>query len=213
MNPSNSVRQTERTDFWSEHVRNGSPAEGGAAPPALISLIAASIRRERDRAGLSLTELARRAGIAKSTLSQLESGVGNPSVETLWALGVALGVPFSRLVDLPRPNVRVIRAGEGPVTYSERASYAATLLASCPPNARRDIYRIQVQPGEPRISEPHMPGTMEHVVLSTGRALVGPTGQPAELAPGDYITYPGDAPHIFKAVQSDTTAVMIMEHI
>lgn len=194
-------------------MRNGSPAEGGAAPPALISLIAASIRRERDRAGLSLTELARRAGIAKSTLSQLESGVGNPSVETLWALGVALGVPFSRLVDLPRPNVRVIRAGEGPVTYSERASYAATLLASCPPNARRDIYRIQVQPGEPRISEPHMPGTMEHVVLSTGRALVGPTGQPAELAPGDYITYPGDAPHIFKALQSDTTAVMIMEHI
>ena len=36
---------------------NGSRAEG-AAPPAVISLIAASIRRERDRAGLSLTELA-----------------------------------------------------------------------------------------------------------------------------------------------------------
>ena len=35
---------------------NGSQAEG-AGPPALISLIAASIRRERDRAGLSLTEL------------------------------------------------------------------------------------------------------------------------------------------------------------
>jgi len=179
-------------------VGNGSPAEGTGSP-ALISLIAASIRRERDRAGLSLTELARRAGIAKSTLSQLESGVGNPSVETLWALGVALGVPFSRLVDQPRPTVRVIRSGEGPVTYSERASYAATLLASCPPHARRDIYRIQVQPGEPRLSEPHNPGATEHVVLSTGRALVGPAGQPADLGPGDYIWYPGDAPHIFKA--------------
>ena len=33
-------------------------------------------------------------------------------------------------------------AGEGPITYSERADYAATLLASCPPQARRDIYRI-----------------------------------------------------------------------
>lgn len=199
-------------EVWSEHVGNGSRAEG-AAPSALISLIAASIRRERGRAGLSLTELARRAGIAKSTLSQLESGVGNPSVETLWALGSALGVPFSRLVDLPRPTVRVIRSGEGPAAYSERANYAATLLASCPPNARRDIYRIQVQPGEPRLSEPHMPGTAEHVVLSTGRALVGPAGQPADLSPGDYITYPGDAPHIFKALETDTTAVMIMEHI
>jgi transcriptional regulator with XRE-family HTH domain len=191
---------------------NGSPAED-AAPPALISLIAASIRRERDRAGLSLTELARRAGIAKSTLSQLESGVGNPSVETLWALGVALGVPFSRLVDQPRPVVRVIRSGEGLATYSERANYAATLLASCPPGARRDIYRIEVQPGEPRLSEPHNPGATEHLVLSTGRALVGPAGEPAELGPGDYIAYPGDAPHIFKALEPDTTAVMIMEHI
>ena len=190
----------------------GSRAEG-AAPPAVISLIAASIRRERDRAGLSLTELARRAGIAKSTLSQLESGVGNPSVETLWALGVALGVPFSRLVDQPRPAVRVIRSGEGLVTYSERASYAATLLASCPPGARRDIYRIEVQPGEPRLSEPHNPGATEHVVLSTGRALVGPAEQPADVGPGDYIAYPGDAPHIFKALEPDTTAVMIMEHV
>jgi len=191
---------------------SGSAAEG-AGPPALISQIAASIRRERGRTGLSLTELARRAGIAKSTLSQLESGVGNPSVETLWALGVALGVPFSRLVDQPRPAVRVIRSGEGPVTYSERASYAATLLASCPPHARRDIYRIEVQPGEPRLSEPHNPGATEHVVLSTGRALVGPAGEPADLGPGDYIAYPGDAPHIFKALEPDTTAVLIMEHI
>jgi len=194
-------------------VGTGSPGEGAAPPPALISLIAASIRRERDRAGLSLTELARRAGIAKSTLSQLESGVGNPSVETLWALGVALGVPFSRLVDVPRPAVRVVRAGEGPVTYSERANYAATLLASCPPNARRDIFRIEVQPGEPRLSDPHMPGTTEHVVLSTGRAHIGPADQPADLGPGDYISYPGDAPHIFRALEPDTTAVMIMEHI
>src|SRR5215468_10122828 len=191
----------------------GGPGAVGAMPPGLIGQIAAAIRRERGRAGLSLTELARRAGIAKSTLSQLESGVGNPSVETLWALGVALGVPFSRLVDQPRPVVRVIRSGEGLVTYSERANYAATLLASCPPGARRDIYRIEVQPGEPRLSEPHNPGATEHVVLSTGRALIGPAGEPADLGPGDYIVYPGDAPHIFKALEPDTTAVLIMEHI
>ena len=48
----------------------------------------AGLRRERERVGLSLSELAKRAGIAKSTLSQLESASGNPSVETLWALGV-----------------------------------------------------------------------------------------------------------------------------
>ena len=44
-----------------------------------ISVIAKSLTRERSRTGLSLAEVARRAGIAKSTLSQLESGNGNPS--------------------------------------------------------------------------------------------------------------------------------------
>ncbi|MFJ1703711.1 helix-turn-helix domain-containing protein [Kitasatospora sp. NPDC088346] len=193
----------------------GTPSPGAAEPPRLdlIALIAASIRRERTRVGLSLTELAKRAGIAKSTLSQLESGAGNPSVETLWALGVALGVPFSRLVDPPRPAVRVIRVGEGPVTYSERADYAATLLASCPPNARRDLYRIEAQPGGSRVSDPHMAGTTEHLVVGTGRALVGPAEEPVELGPGDYIAYPGDAAHVFRALEPDTTALIVMEHV
>jgi transcriptional regulator with XRE-family HTH domain len=177
-------------------------------PPASTTPTAAIC----DRAGLSLSELARRAGIAKSTLSQLESGAGNPSVETLWALATALGVQFSQLVDPPRPAVRVIRAGEGPVLYSEHASYAASLLASCPPGARRDIYWARAEPGEPRESAPHIPGTLEHLVLGTGRAQVGPVGELVEVGPGDYVLYPGDVPHIFKALVTETTAVMILEH-
>ncbi|MER7668441.1 XRE family transcriptional regulator [Kitasatospora sp. NPDC096128] len=193
--------------------RTARPEGANGSGTELIGQIAASIRRERERSGLSMTELARRAGIAKSTLSQLESGAGNPSVETLWALGVALNVPFSRLVDPPRPTVKVLRAGEGPVTHSEQANYAATVLSSCPPNARRDIYRIEAQPGETRASDPHMPGTVEHVMIGSGRALVGPSEAPVELGPGDYASYPGDAPHVFRALAPDTLAVIVMEHI
>ncbi len=182
------------------------------ATKAPLDVIAASLARERRRAGLSLAEVARRAGIAKSTLSQLESGTGNPSVETLWALGVALDVPFARLVDPPRGAVQVIRRGEGPAVASERADYVATLLASCPPNARRDLYLITVQPGAPRESDPHMPGVTEHVVLASGRALVGVAEDPVELAPGDYVAYPGDEPHVFRALDPDTMAVMASEH-
>jgi transcriptional regulator with XRE-family HTH domain len=181
-----------------------------AEPP--IAAIATALRKERTRAGLTLTELARRAGIAKSTLSQLESGTGNPSVETLWALGVALDVPFSRLVDAPQQQVRVIRAGEGPVTYAEHAGYAATLLASCPPQARRDLYRVSAEPGEPRRSDPHQAGTSEHVVLTSGRARVGPAAAPLDLVVGDYVCYAGDLPHVFEALELGTTAVMVREH-
>ncbi|HEY8458555.1 MAG TPA: XRE family transcriptional regulator [Actinopolymorphaceae bacterium] len=183
-----------------------------AAVKAPIAVIAQSLKRERQRAKLSLAEVARRAGIAKSTLSQLESGSGNPSIETLWALGVALGVPFAQLVQPTQPAVQVIRAGEGPTLASERSDYVATLLATCPPNARRDIYLIRAQPDAPKESEPHMPGVIEHVVLSSGRAVVGVADDPVELKPGDYAAYPADVAHVFKALEADTVAVMVSEH-
>jgi len=220
MNTDPVVRQNERVTDMTNPA--GSPAPGGAptapgAAPAApggapLELIAASLRRERRRTGLSLTEVARRAGIAKSTLSQLESGTGNPSLETLWAICVALDAPFSRLLDPPRPRVQVIRADEGPTVSAAEANYQATLLAACPPGARRDVYRIAAEPGHARASDAHMPGVMEHVVLSAGRALVGVADDPVELGPGDYISYPGDIPHVFEALEPGTLAVLVSEH-
>ncbi|MEV4312560.1 XRE family transcriptional regulator [Actinocrispum sp. NPDC049592] len=183
------------------------------SPESVIQVIAASLQRERRRAGLSLAETARRAGIAKSTLSQLESGTGNPSVETLWALCVTLDVPFAQLIEPPQPKVQVIRADEGMVVYSEHSDYIAKVLSACPPNARRDLYLITAQPGTPRESEPHRPGVFEHVVLSKGRALVGIIEDPIEVGPGDYVGYPGDVKHVFRALEPDTIAVMISEHV
>jgi transcriptional regulator with XRE-family HTH domain len=177
-----------------------------------VAFIADAVRRERTRAGVSLSELARLAGIGKSTLSQLEAGTGNPSVETLWALSVALKVPFSALVEPPRPRVQVVRLGDGTATRSGAADYAVTLLSSCPPNARRDLYRIVAQPGADRTSDPHLAGTVEHLIVGSGRALVGPSHELVELNPGDYITYPGDAPHVFRALEPDTTATMVVEN-
>src|SRR5260370_28139935 len=178
MNTDPGVRQSERMDDMPNDGTPGTPGTPGApgAPGASagppLELIAASLRRERRRTGLSLTEGARRAGIAKSTLSQLESGTGNPSLETLWAICVALDAPFSRLLDPPRPRVLVIRADEGPTVSAAHANYQATLLAACPPRARRDVYRIAAEPGHPRESQAHIAGGVDHVVLSSGRALV-----------------------------------------
>ncbi|MFE1295317.1 helix-turn-helix domain-containing protein [Streptomyces sp. NPDC058731] len=189
-------------------------AESVTPPPRLpLDWIAASLRRERTRAGLSLSELAKRAGIAKSTLSQLEAASGNPSMETIWALAVALGVPFSALVEPPAPAVRVIRAGEGPAVYSEQSSYLATLLSASPPGARRDIYTVALEPGTVRDSDPHIPGTVEHIVVSVGRVQAGPRGESVELGPGDYMAYRGDVPHAYEALKPGTKFVLIMQHV
>lgn len=180
------------------------------APP--LAAIAAALRRERERAGISLAELARRAGLAKSTLSQLENATGNPSIETLWSLGVALGVPFSRLVEPPAPTVRVVRAAEQTRLRADRADFAAGLLAAGSLHARRDLYVLELEPGQPREAEAHLPGSVEHVVVSAGLLRAGPAGETAELAPGDYASFPGDVPHHYEALAPGTWAVLVMEH-
>lgn len=179
-------------------------------PP--IAQIAATLNAERQRSGLSIAEVARRAKIAKSTLSQLESGVGNPSIETLWSICIVLNIPVSRLLESPKEEIKIIRYGEGVSVSSENMDYQATLLSSCPPNVSRDIYWIEVKPGQPHYSEPHHTGVTEHVIIVKGRAKLGLVSESYELNEGDYITYPGDRQHVFEALQEGTRAMLISEY-
>jgi quercetin dioxygenase-like cupin family protein len=87
------------------------------------------------------------------------------------------------------------------------------MLASCPPGARRDIYRVGAEPGAGHRARPHTAGTLEHLILGTGRVLAGPEGEAVEIGPGDYLRYPGDVPHVFEALEPGTLGVIIMEHV
>ena len=71
----------------------GGDRPGGGAeqdPAQWRDGLAAAIRRERERVGLSLSELAKRAGVAKSTLSQLEAGTGNRYYQNDSGLSVSM---------------------------------------------------------------------------------------------------------------------------
>jgi ribosome-binding protein aMBF1 (putative translation factor) len=59
--------------------------------PELIEALA-GLRRERERQGLSLTDMAERTGIDRATISKLETGkIGNPTIGTLRTYAKALG--------------------------------------------------------------------------------------------------------------------------
>jgi len=59
--------------------------------PELIEALA-GLRRERERQGLSLTDMAERTGIDRATISKLETGkLANPTIGTLRTYAKALG--------------------------------------------------------------------------------------------------------------------------
>src|SRR5690242_19230417 len=71
------------------------------------------LRAERQRAGLTVREVARRVGVSPSLISQIERDKVNPSVSTLWAMVTALGLTMGDLfshVEAP-PGLRPVGDG------------------------------------------------------------------------------------------------------
>ena len=79
--------------------------------PSLAEVVSKRVRSLRERMGWSQSELARRAGIGVSTLSDIESGRSAPRLDTVVALANALGVPLETL----------LRATENPLEVYLRA--------------------------------------------------------------------------------------------
>ncbi len=65
------------------------------------------------RGGLTLTELAQRAGVAVSTISKIEAGQLSPGYETLQRLAIGLGVDVAELF---RPLVESVSTGRRGIT-------------------------------------------------------------------------------------------------
>ena len=65
----------------------------------IVQLLGSNVRAHRTRLGLSQEELAFRAGMKRSYLSDLERGTRNPSVRALGRLAEALGLSAAALLD------------------------------------------------------------------------------------------------------------------
>ncbi len=85
-------RQT--AEYQDELARDIEAYQQEYPPIGDLELIAAlaGLRRERERQGLSLTDMAERTGIDRATISKLETGkIANPTIATLRTYARALG--------------------------------------------------------------------------------------------------------------------------
>jgi transcriptional regulator with XRE-family HTH domain len=161
------------------------------------------LRRERERRGLSQRQLARRAGVANASISQIEAGKLNPTVSMLKK--VLDGVPLS-LAEFfgdadEQPDRVFFRAAE----LAEIADGGVTYRQVGGDLSRRSIQllkeRYEPGAGTGRHALSHE-GEECGLVLS-GRLLVTVGEQQALLGPGDAYYFRSDTPHAFRNSGSD----------
>ena len=142
-----------------------------------------TIRVMRTAQDRSVSDLARGASLSKTILARIESGEGNPSVETLWRISRALGVPLGALLDAGRPETRAIPARSGEEMHATSGMRAWLVQSD----------------GTEHQGQPHLPGTMELVLCVEGELRVGPDGGETTLGPGDALDFEADVPHTYIA--------------
>ena len=69
-------------------------------------LVGRNVRRLRDRLGLTQEQFAEKSGFSQQYISDLERGLRNPTVVTLFELSQALGVSHVELVRPERGKAR-----------------------------------------------------------------------------------------------------------
>ncbi|MDX6725944.1 MAG: hypothetical protein QOK49_749 [Baekduia sp.] len=178
-------------------------------PNAIVKVVGTNLRRLRSDHGRTLSDLARASGVAKATLSALESGRGNPTLETLSALAAALEVPMGDLISAADPvPVTVVRNDEG--TAIPGTANDLRLIARFVPGGTVELYEAQWPKRSTRNAGGHGPGTREHVFVTRGGLKVGPVGREVGLAGGDYATFAAHEPHIYEA-RAGTRALLLMQ--
>jgi transcriptional regulator with XRE-family HTH domain len=179
-------------------------------PESPAARIAANLRALRTQRTLSVVTLAKLSGVARATLTKIEAGQGNPTIDTLYALADALGVALGDVIGEPSTATRllVLRNGEG--THVSGA-VSARLLDRVHGHRLTEVYEISFST-RGRTADPHPSGVLESIFLSAGRLRVGPVTSPVELGQGDYLRFPGDVPHLYQAIGGPAHGVLVMSH-
>ena len=101
--------------------------------------LAENIITLRKRSELSQERLADKAGIPRSTITNMESGAGNPSLTNLCKLAAALGVSIEELLSRPRNETSLLKASQVPV---QNRSSGKVLVIRCAPPSSLDSAEI-----------------------------------------------------------------------
>ncbi len=176
-------------------------AEPDAADPIAASLagVGHRLRRVREQRGLTLTEVADRTGISKSTLSRLENGQRKASLELLLPLGRTYRVPLDDLVGAPQ-------VGDPRIRLTPRRVHGRTVLPLTRPGGIQ-AWKILV----PTTQSDPVPRThdgFEWLYVLSGRLRLVLGDRDLVLGPGEAAEFDTQAPHWFGSTGDEPAEVL-----
>jgi len=165
-------------------------------PPAIGPVIQA----ERKARRLTLEQLAARSGVSRSMLSQIERSETNPTFAVLWSLTQSLGIDFADLVaggvaHRQAGGIDVVPVSHTPEIKSPDGAWRLRILSPPAMAGRMEWYDVEIAPGARLESQPHAPGTVEHLTAHTAGLHVTSAGDAAMLKTGETARYRADVEH------------------
>ena len=177
----------------------------------VVPALGPNLRRLRSKRGLSLERLARRSGVSRAMLSQIELGQSAPTINLLWKIARALDVPFSSLIDRPSQGTPIVfPARTGRLLTNQDGSFTSRALFPFDDQRRRtEFYELRLKGNGEEQANPHPPGTSENLVVTAGAVEIEVDRVSHRLGVGDAIVFGADVPHHYRNL-GGTEAVMYL---
>jgi len=166
------------------------------APERIAQHLARNLTSLRHARALTQDALAKAAAVPRSTIANLESGAGNPSLVVLVKVANALGVPLDELTSPPRAKVRHWPAANVAIQNRGRG---VTLRALVPEPVPEELLTLMdFAPGASMRGTPHLPGTREFFTCLEGVVTIFVVGERFDLRAGDVLGFPGNVAHSYQ---------------
>jgi transcriptional regulator with XRE-family HTH domain len=170
--------------------------------------VGARLRARRRERGLTIAEVAERAGLTAGFISQLERDLTSVSLSSLYRICAVLGLRVGSLID-DVPAGRLIRRDEQ-ARRSLAMGDAEHLLLSSGDERRFHVTESHIPPGGSAGEEHYtLPADVELVYVLAGSLELQVGDEVHELEQGDTLTYSPRDPHTWRNPSETDEAVVL----